>query len=183
MCGIGGVLFHAKVLPNKEHLSAMSDAMRYRGPDDTGYFFDVHVGLVNRRLSIRDLSSAGHCPMPSSDNLVQVVFNGEIYNWRELRLELEALNCHFISQSDTEVIVKGYQTWGEDLISRLRGMFAIAIWDVTKKSLFIARDRAGEKPLFYQNTEIGLAFASSLAALEPSNHKLEIDPIAIASHL
>jgi asparagine synthase (glutamine-hydrolysing) len=183
MCGIGGVLFHARVLPNKEQLSAMSDAMRYRGPDDTGYFFGVHIGLVHRRLSIRDLSPAGHCPMASSDNLVQVVFNGEIYNWRELRLELEALNCHFISHSDTEVIVQGYQIWGEELISRLRGMFAVAIWDEWKKSLFIARDRAGEKPLFYQNTEFGLAFASSLVALEPSNQKLEINPIAIASHL
>lgn len=183
MCGIGGILLHHGGLPDRARLAAMADAMRYRGPDDEGYYAANHIGLVHRRLSIRDLSPAGHCPMASPDGSVQVVFNGEIYNWRELRHELEALDCHFVSQSDTEVLVQGYRIWGDALIARLRGMFALAIWDASKQTLWLARDRAGEKPLFYQLSESGLAFASMPTAMQPALQKLPIDPIAIACHL
>ncbi len=156
MCGIGGQFLYNKEFPRLEVLNAMSMAMRYRGPDDEGIYRAGHIGLVHRRLSIRDLSAAGHCPMGSEDGQVQVVFNGEIYNWRELRQELEARGVGFTSQSDTEVVLHGYRVWGHELLPRLRGMFAFAIWDGKLRRLLLARDRAGEKPLFYQRSPEGL---------------------------
>lgn len=183
MCGIAGIFLHREETPSREQLRPMGEAMRYRGPDDEGFFNAAHIGLVHRRLSIRDLSPAGHCPMSSVDGRVRVVFNGEIYNWRELRKELEALGCSFASQSDTEVIVHGYEAWGEGIISRMSGMFAFAIWDANKRRLLLARDRAGEKPLFYQVTQGGLIFASTLEALKPLQQERSIDPIAVACHL
>ena len=183
MCGIAGMLLHRDEVPSLEHLRSMGQAMRYRGPDDEGFFIAPHIGLVHRRLSIRDLSPAGHCPMASGDGRVQVIFNGEIYNWRELRRELEAEGCSFASQSDTEVIVHGYQAWGEGMIPRLRGMFAIAVWDAEARTLLLARDRAGEKPLFYQVKQDGLGFSSTLEALKPLQQGRKIDPIASACHL
>ena len=157
--------------------------MRYRGPDDEGFFSAPHVGLVHRRLSIRDLSPAGHCPMASADGSIQVVFNGEIYNWRELRTELQAAGYTFSSQADTEVIVQGYQAWGEGLIPRLRGMFAVAVWDAGRKRLLLARDRLGEKPLFYRPSAAGLDFASSIEALSAVRDEQRVDPEAVACFL
>lgn len=183
MCGIAGVLLHGETTPSESLLRSMADAMRYRGPDDEGVHVAQHIGLAHRRLSIRDLSPAGHCPMASADQSIQVVFNGEIYNWRELRQELAAGGHTFTSQSDTEVIVQGYRAWGENLIPRLRGMFAIAIWDAGAGRLLLARDRAGEKPLFYQTMPDGMIFASTLEALKPMQQTRAIDPVALSCHL
>jgi asparagine synthase (glutamine-hydrolysing) len=183
MCGIAGQLFHAPLTPDAGALRRMGAAMKYRGPDDEGFFSAPHVGLVHRRLSIRDLSPAGHCPMANADGSIQVVFNGEIYNWRELRAELQAAGYAFGSQSDTEVIVQGYAAWGEALIPRLRGMFAIALWDGQRQRLLLARDRLGEKPLFYFPTADGLDFASSIEALAAVHGDLLIDAEATACFL
>lgn len=183
MCGIAGQFLHNHEVPNLEALNAIAAVMQYRGPDDEGVYRAGHIGLVHRRLSIRDLTAAGHCPMGSTDGKVQVVFNGEIYNWRELRLELEAQGVSFNSQSDTEVILHSYRVWGREFLSKLRGMFAIAIWDGELNRLFLARDRAGEKPLFYMETSAGLVFASTTEALKPVQNQRDIDPIAIACHL
>ena len=183
MCGIGGLLLHADRIPDRELLRATAEAMRYRGPDDEGSFVAQHIALVHRRLSIRDLSPAGRCPMASTDGRVQVVFNGEIYNWRELRKELEDRGVHFSSKSDTEVILHGYRAWGDRIIPLLRGMFALAIWDADERRLLLARDRAGEKPLYYQVNHDGLAFASTLEALKLTQQVRRIDPVALACHL
>jgi len=183
MCGIGGQFLHNSEVPRLDVLNAMATAMRYRGPDDEGIYRAEHVGLVHRRLSIRDLSTAGHCPMGSEDGQTQVVFNGEIYNWRELRQDLEARGVNFTSQSDTEVVLHGYRVWGHELLPKLSGMFAFAIWDGKLRRLLLARDRAGEKPLFYQHSPQGLAFASSTQALRPVQTRPSIDPLAIACHL
>jgi asparagine synthase (glutamine-hydrolysing) len=183
MCGIAGQFLHAPVAPDEGSLRAMGLEMRYRGPDDEGLYVAPHVGLVHRRLSIRDLSPAGHCPMASPDGAVQVVFNGEIYNWRELRAELAGLGFRFGSQSDTEVIVNGYIAWGRDLVPRLRGMFGIAIWDGRDRSLVLARDRLGEKPLFFEEDGAGLRFASTVAALTAAAGSREVDPEAVVCYL
>lgn len=151
MCGIAGQFFHTPRTPAACGLKRAGSAMRYRGPDDEGIYCAAHVGLVHRRLSIRDLSPAGHCPMPSPDGLVQVLLNGEIYNWRELRSELIAGGYLFTSESDTEVVVHGYRAWGEQLIGRLRGMFAIAVWDGGRQRLLLARDRAGRNRFFTEH--------------------------------
>lgn len=183
MCGIAGDFRHDPTMPDESSLRAMGAAMRYRGPDDEGIFRAQHIGLVHRRLSIRDLSPAGHCPMASTDGSIQVTFNGEIYNWRELRLTLEESGHAFISQSDTEVLVRGYEAWGDELIPRLRGMFAVAIWDSRRKRLLLARDRLGEKPLFYRTSSTGLVFGSTVEALADDPHQLTIDPDAVACYL
>lgn len=183
MCGIAGNFRHAPTTPDEASLRTMGAAMQYRGPDDEGIFRAPHIGLVHRRLSIRDLSSAGHCPMASTDGNIQVTFNGEIYNWRELRAELENAGHTFTSQSDTEVLVQGYQAWGKALIPRLRGMFAIAIWDSARMSLLLARDRLGEKPLFYRASTAGLIFGSTIEALATGPDPLTIDPDALTCYL
>lgn len=182
MCGIGGQLLHLEETPDVMMLRDMAHSMRNRGPDDEGYFISNHIGMVHRRLSIRDLSSLGHCPMGSVDGVVQVVFNGEIYNWRELRRELESKGYLFVSESDTEVLVHGYAAWGEKVVERLIGMFALAIWDGNSKSLLIARDRIGEKPLFYFATQGGLVFASSLESLRIALKRIQINPVALACY-
>ena len=182
MCGIAGQFLHLPHTPAVIGLLRIGSAMRYRGPDDEGIYCAPHIGLVHRRLSIRDLSPAGHCPMPSPDGLVHVLLNGEIYNWRELRSELRANGYSFTSESDTEVIVHGYRAWGEELVARLRGMFAIAVWDEKRQRLLLARDRVGEKPLFYMATETGLYFASTVEALALMQSDRNIDPAAIACY-
>lgn len=166
MCGIVG---RAGLAPaaSRSWLEAGANALAHRGPDDAGIAWssDGRVGLAHRRLAIIDLSPAGHQPM--RDAALTIVYNGEIYNFRALRDELSALGHRFSSASDTEVILKAYQTWGADCVERLNGMFALAIHDAAAGQLFLARDRAGEKPLFFhldQSTR-ELRFASELKAL------------------
>jgi asparagine synthase (glutamine-hydrolysing) len=167
MCGIIGIASVAKC-ENRSWLVAGRDSMLHRGPDDAGEWWssDGRVGLGHRRLSIVDLSEAGHQPMQNSVHGLSIVFNGEIYNFRELRNELSAYGYTFSTNSDTEVVLAAYDNWGTDCLARLNGMFAIAIFDASKESVFLARDRAGEKPLFYHLIEgESLRFASELKGL------------------
>ena len=183
MCGIAGRFLHAAGIPDEGMLRRLGAAMRYRGPDDEGIYCAPHVGLVHRRLVIRDLTPAGRCPMSGADGRIRVMLNGEIYNWRELREELATAGYRFKTATDTEVIVCGYQAWGDEVVARLRGMFAIAIWDDGGQRLLLARDRLGEKPLYYRADEAGLDFASTVEALSLMRSDLAVDPAAVACYL
>jgi asparagine synthase (glutamine-hydrolysing) len=143
----------------------MTSRLRHRGPDDEGFFCRGPIALGHRRLSIVDLSANGHQPMSDAGGRCWIVFNGEIYNFKDIRRELESDGASFTSQTDTEVILAAYRRWDLECLSRLNGMFAFAIWDADHDRLFLARDRIGEKPLFYQPAADGLAFASDLNAL------------------
>ena len=165
MCGICGIYNYGSGLPvTREGLKAMNDLMVHRGPDDEGYFTHENVGLAMRRLSIIDIST-GHQPITNEDGSLWIVFNGEIYNFQELREGLLARGHVFKTRSDTEVILHLYEEKGEDFPKELRGMFAVAIWDKRKKRLTLARDRLGKKPLYYAVTPSFIAFASELRCL------------------
>jgi len=165
MCGIAGIRFFPDQEVNTAALRRMGRAMVSRGPDNEELFTGPGVGLIHRRLSILDLSALGNCPMPNEDGSIQVLLNGEIYNWRELRAELLAHGHRFRSISDSEVLSHGFEEWGEALFTRLRGMFALAIWDQPHSTLLLARDRLGEKPLFYASESDKFVFASTLPGL------------------
>ncbi|MGA8771458.1 MAG: asparagine synthase (glutamine-hydrolyzing) [Rhodomicrobium sp.] len=166
MCGIVGVAAKRPVR-SRGWLAAGRDAMAHRGPDDAGEYWsdDGRVGFGHRRLSIIDLSAAGHQPMQTPDGQLCITFNGEIYNYTELKRELESCGHAFRSSSDTEVILAAYRQWGKDCLSRLHGMFAFAVYDKRAATVFLARDRAGEKPIFYRHAGGELRFASELKAL------------------
>ncbi len=166
MCGIIGFA-SSRPWSHRGSLALGRDAMTHRGPDGFGEWWtpDGRVGLGHRRLSILDLSSAGDQPMRNDSRGLVVVYNGEIYNFRELRSELEAKGCRFRSSCDTEVLLAAYEIWGESCVARLNGMFAFAIYDDLRKTMFLARDRAGEKPLFYHLSDGNLIFGSELKAL------------------
>ncbi|MGA9549111.1 MAG: asparagine synthetase B, partial [Rhodomicrobium sp.] len=166
MCGIVGVAARTPIR-SRGWLAAGRDAMAHRGPDDSGEYWsdDGRVGFGHRRLSIIDLSAAGHQPMQTPDGQLCITFNGEIYNYTELKRELESCGHAFRSSSDTEVILAAYRQWGKDCLSRLHGMFAFAVYDKRAATVFLARDRAGEKPLFYRHAGGELRFASELKAL------------------
>lgn len=185
MCGILGIASQASI-SNREWLTVGRDALTHRGPDDAGEWWtaDGSVGLAFRRLSIIDLSPSGHQPMSNLSGELTIVFNGEIYNFKDLRDELVEKGLKFHSRSDTEVILAAYNYWGIDCLSRLNGMFAFAIYDAQRKTVFLARDRAGEKPLFYHYTNGILRFASELKALM-ADHTLprSIDPAALDCYL
>ena len=180
MCGICGKLEfdpRASIAPNL--VKKMADAIRHRGPDDEGYYVQGQVGLGFRRLSIIDLSG-GHQPLSNEDGSIWVIFNGEIYNYRELRSELISRGHVFRTQSDTEVIVHAYEEFGPACTKKLRGMFAFAIWDAALKTLFLARDRVGIKPLYYYVDRNFLSFASEMKAIlvDPAVRR-EVDPAMI----
>jgi asparagine synthase (glutamine-hydrolysing) len=164
MCGIAGIVRWDDRLPTAADVHTMCDMIVHRGPDDEGLYVGDGVALGMRRLSIIDLAT-GHQPVRNEDGTVWVVFNGEIYNFKELRRELEGRGHRFYTTSDTETIVHLYEDYGQEAISRLRGMFALAIWDVPRRQLLLARDRLGIKPLFYAAFKGGFAFASELKAL------------------
>lgn len=162
------------------------DTMIHRGPDGAGEWWsdDGRVGLAHRRLAIIDLSPAGHQPMVDTNGDMIIVFNGEIYNFAELREQLQKAGAQFRSHSDTEVLLQAYRHWGPNCLERLNGMFALAIYDARKHTIFLARDRAGEKPLFYRTDGHELRFASELKALlaDPSlSHRIE--PVALDCYL
>jgi len=166
MCGICGKLYFDRDRQVDQGLiDSMTDVMEHRGPDDRGTFIGKGVGLGHRRLSIIDLSPLGHQPMANEDGTVSVVFNGEIYNYLELRGELLKLGHRFRSSTDTEVIVHAYEEYGKDFPGRFNGMFAIAIWDERKKELLLARDRLGVKPLYYHRNGRFISFASEIKSL------------------
>jgi len=193
MCGIAGILLSSPptLFDIEERAWAMAEAMHHRGPDDGGVWLspDRRVALSARRLAIQDLSAAGHMPMSNAASDVHIVYNGEIYNGGELRGELEASGYEFRSHSDTEVILHAYQAWGAACVSRLRGMFAFAIYDARSSAgrgaqVFLARDRLGIKPLYFAQTPRGLVFASELKGVQASGlASRDLDPAGLVGYL
>ena len=187
MCGINGILGIENPEKGKLFLAKMNAKMAHRGPDDEGVYADANIALGQRRLSIIDLSNAGHQPMWSNDKRFCIVYNGELYNFKELKFDLERASrgsedkpYHFISTSDTEVILAAYSRWGKDCLSRFNGMYGFAIWDEQKKELFIARDRLGIKPIYYSISNQVLAFSSEIRSLLESEivpRKLNADAL------
>ncbi|MEH2140494.1 asparagine synthase (glutamine-hydrolyzing) [Nostoc sp.] len=168
MCGIAGILTKTEIKNSLENLMLrMQTALQHRGPDDQGIYISPNreVAFAHTRLSILDLSAAGHQPMSTPDGRYWITFNGEIYNFRQLRLDLEAKGEKFYSQTDTEVILKLYQQQGTECVKNLRGMFAFAIWDNQEQTCFIARDALGIKPLYYWQSGSTLIFASEIRAI------------------
>ncbi|MBI4371696.1 MAG: asparagine synthase (glutamine-hydrolyzing) [Elusimicrobia bacterium] len=185
MCGICGVVYGDARTPDRAALKAANDLIAHRGPDDEGLLVDGPAGLAMRRLAIIDLST-GHQPLSYDDGRLWIVLNGEIYNYRELRAELEGRGHRFATKTDTEVVLALYRDLGPRCVERLRGMFAFAVWDKPRRRLFIARDRIGKKPLIYAERPAGtLVFASELRclfALDPSLSR-ETDPVAVDMYL
>jgi asparagine synthase (glutamine-hydrolysing) len=176
MCGIFG--FSAKGITEQQLISA-TDKLILRGPDAAGYFYKSSVGLGHRRLSIIDLST-GEQPMFSKDRAIVIVFNGEIYNFKNIKKELKSEGVQFNTQSDTEVIIQAYQTWGIDkCLEKLEGMFAFALWDEKLQKTILVRDRFGEKPLFYTQNENGFFFASELKALNDFYDRKKLSKTAL----
>jgi asparagine synthase (glutamine-hydrolysing) len=184
MCGIAGVLYaDSGRNVDPETLSAMGEAIAHRGPDGHGVFRTTAAAMIHRRLAIID-PNGGQQPISNEDESIHVVFNGEIYNYRDLRRELESRGHQFRTQSDTEVLVHLYEEYGHDLCRHLRGMFAFAIWDARRKELFLARDHLGQKPLFVYRDAQKLVFGSELKAIL-SHPEIDrtIDPYAIEDYL
>jgi asparagine synthase (glutamine-hydrolysing) len=180
MCGICGQVKVASDEPvDQEMIRRMSRTMFHRGPDDEGYFFDRSLGFGFRRLSIIDLGG-GHQPMADAEESVWIVFNGEIYNYKELRAELEGRGHKFRTSSDTEVIIHGYKQWGTEVFNHLNGMFGVAIWDVRKKKLVVARDAMGIKLIYYKLANGTLTFGSEIRpVLASENARPQVDPAAV----
>ncbi|RMD93778.1 MAG: asparagine synthase (glutamine-hydrolyzing), partial [Calditrichaeota bacterium] len=184
MCGIAGI-YHQNLSPiNPMILKRMTDILQHRGPDDSGYFLfnlktndaqtslaepthanEFHIGLGHRRLSILDLSSHGHQPMHNEDKTIWITYNGEIYNYIELRAELVRAGHQFYSRTDSEVIIHAYEQWGIDCLNKFNGMWAFAILDTRQKKLFCARDRFGIKPFYFYYDKGAFYFASEIKAL------------------
>jgi len=156
----------------------MIDVLHHRGPDDTGFYLDEGIGLANARLSIIDLEG-GHQPIHNEDGTIQVTYNGEIYNFQQMRKALESFGHKFYTQSDTEVIVHSYEQYGENFVGKLNGMFAIALWDSKSKKLILARDRMGIKPLYYALEKGKLLFASEIKAILQAPITREVDKEAL----
>lgn len=176
MCGVVGILNRNGAPVSPQVLKRMTDSVAHRGPDGEGFWIDGSIGLGHRRLAIIDLSPAGHQPMQTSDGRFVISYNGEIYNHRELRTELEAKGYHFRSRSDTEVVLCAIAEWGLAALGRFNGMFAFAIWDRTERRLTFARDRYGIKPLYYCVVGSSILFSSeSKAFLEHPDFAARVD--------
>src|SRR5438046_461699 len=180
MCGICGQFNFQRHEPvERETIVRMARLIAHRGPDDQGFFIAGPVGLGFRRLSIIDLAG-GHQPMSDAEESVWVIFNGEIYNYKELRAELQTKGHQFRTNSDTEVIIHGYKQWGTDVFNHLNGMFGLAIWDVRKERLVVARDAMGIKLIYYRLARGQLTFGSEIrAVLAAEDSKPEVDPVAL----
>jgi asparagine synthase (glutamine-hydrolysing) len=186
MCGIAGIVRYRDGAPvTKQEVEALRDEQRHRGPDDAGLWTsaDGRVGFGHRRLAIVDLSPLGHQPMVSDDGRFAITFNGEIYNFRELRRELEVRGHRFRSTSDTEVLLHGYREWGLSLLDRLRGMFAFALYDAERRESLLVRDPMGIKPLYAADDGRRLAFASEVQALRRVVGDGGLDPEGLAAFL
>ena len=177
MCGIFGAAFVPQL--SAVDAEAALAAIHSRGPDASRVWRHEDAVLGFARLAILDLSDAGMQPMTSADGLATIVFNGEIYNHHELRRELEARGHRFRSHGDTEVIVEGYRAWGDGIVDRIDGMFALAIHDQRERRLLLARDRCGKKPLFFVREGEGLRFGSQISALVASGARAELDVAAL----
>jgi asparagine synthase (glutamine-hydrolysing) len=184
MCGIAGIVDTHGSHSSGDAVARLTDALRHRGPDADGIWSDDYCALGHRRLAIIDLSEAGRQPLTNEDGTIWITFNGEIYNFLELRPRLEALGHHFRTKTDTEAIVHAYEEWGSDCVKYLRGMFAFGIWDQKRRRLFLARDRVGKKPLFYTHQNGRFLFASELQGIlaDPEVPR-EVDRAAIDSYL
>ncbi len=183
MCGIHGLIRFDGQPVTPPLLSAMGDITRHRGPDDEGMHIDGDCGIAMRRLSIIDLAG-GHQPLSNVEGTLWLVCNGEIYNYRELRAELQALGHRFKTGSDSEVLLHGYAAWGDDVVLRLNGMFDFGLWDARRRRLLIGRDRLGVKPLYVLHDGTRLAFASEAKALLAlPGVKAELDPAVLPSYL
>src|SRR2546429_2696747 len=180
MCGIAGQFNFQRHEPvEREAIVRMARSIAHRGPDDEGFFIAGPVGLGFRRLSIIDLAG-GHQPMSDGEETVWVIFNGEIYNYRELRAELQVKGHHFRTNSDTEVIIHGYKEWGTDVFNHLNGMFGLAIWDVRNQRLVVARDAMGIKLIYYRIANGQLTFGSEVRPVTAAEEcKPNVDPAAL----
>src|SRR5262249_8089837 len=180
MCGFEGQFNVQRREPvERETIVRMARSIAHRGPDDEGFFITGPVGLGFRRLSIIDLAG-GHQPMSDAEETVWVIFNGEIYNYLELRRELEADGHRFRTRSDTEVIVHGYKEWGDDVFNHLNGMFGVAIWDSLRRRLLVARDAMGIKLIYYRIAGAQLSFGSEIRPVLAAGQELpDVDPVAI----
>ncbi len=183
MCGIHGLIHLDGAPVQSRWLTAMGDVTAHRGPDDEGQHIDGECGIAMRRLSIIDLSG-GHQPISTADGQLTIVCNGEIYNYRELRAELQAMGHRFKTGSDSEVLLHGYAAWGDDVVPRLNGMFDFALWDARRRRLLIGRDRIGVKPLYVAQTGQRLAFATEAKALlQLPGMRTTLDRSALADYL
>ncbi|MCA9876924.1 MAG: asparagine synthase (glutamine-hydrolyzing), partial [Thermomicrobiales bacterium] len=165
MCGIAGIANLTGQAVSAPAVAAMAEVMQHRGPDSDGVWIDGPVGLGHRRLAIIDLSPGGHQPMGNETGDIVIVYNGELFNFQKLRVELEGAGHRFHSSSDTEVIIHAYEEWDEACLQRFNGQFAFAIWDSRRQRLFLARDRFGVKPLYYRFDGARLLFGSEIKAI------------------
>ena len=165
MCGIAGFINLDGQPVSLSLLKKATDEIMHRGPDGEGHWIEGNIGLGHRRLSIIDLSPAGQQPMVSSDDRYILTYNGEVYNYRELRAELKSKGFKFRGQSDSEVVLSALSFWGKEALLKLNGMFAFALWDRQKKRLLLARDRYGIKPLYYSIHSGRISFASEIKAI------------------
>ncbi len=183
MCGIAGIFNRNREPVSPVLLRRMTDSIAHRGPDGEGFYTDDFVGLGHRRLSIIDLSPAGHQPMITPNGRYAITYNGEVYNFNALRLELEAKGYQFRSRTDSEVILYAYAEWGPKAVERFNGMFAFAVWDQERKELFLARDRYGVKPLYYAQVGGRFLFGSEIKAiLAHPEYKTELDRKALVEY-
>lgn len=184
MCGICGIFYPgARHAVDRQLLETMNRQITHRGPDDDGFYLEDNVGLAMRRLSIIDVKT-GHQPISNENDTVWIVFNGEIYNHKELRSKLEHLGHHYRTQSDTETIVHLYEQYGRDCVTYLRGMFAFAIWDRRHKVLFAARDRLGIKPFYYLSDSTKVLFGSEIKTiLSYPGVRAELNPGILGEYL
>ena len=184
MCGIAGIINFDKRPVSSTVLKSMTDSIQHRGPDGEGQYVDGHVGLGHRRLAILDLSPSGHQPMQTKNHRYTISYNGEVYNFRELRIELEAFGHLFHSNTDTEVILNAYSQWGASCVHRFNGMFAFAIYDSLEQKVFLARDRYGIKPLYYTIKNSTLIFGSEIKAIkEHPLYQVNIDKEALVEYM
>lgn len=182
MCGLAGILTRSPDRPSRDLLSGMADAIAHRGPDAFGHWAAPHVGLAHRRLAIIDLQG-GDQPIANEDESIQIVFNGEIYNYQALKTDLQSRGHTFRTNSDTEVVVHLYEEFGSNLVHQLRGMFAFALWDGKRQQLLLARDHVGQKPLYVYRDSHRLAFASEIKSiLTLPGLDLTLDPRAIDAY-
>lgn len=184
MCGIAGILNLDGQPVAQTVLRRMTDAIAHRGPDGEDFYVNGAVGLGHRRLAIIDLSPAGRQPMRSADGRYVLSYNGEVYNFQELRAQLQALGHRFVSRTDSEVVLNAWAAWGPDCLARFNGMFAFAIWDEVERTLHLARDRYGVKPLYWARAGRGVVFGSEVKALlaHPAM-RASLDPLALAEYL
>ena len=183
MCGIAGMVAARFEPVSNLAIKNMTDSIRHRGPDGAGVWVEGNVGLGHRRLSIIDLSDAAHQPMMSNDGRYVMSYNGEIYNFKELRADLQKLGYTFRSKSDSEVVLNAFNAWGADCLLKFNGMFAVAIWDRAQKQLFLGRDRYGIKPVYYSHNEKGFFFGSEIKSILTHPYvKAEINKEALVEY-